>query len=166
MRKTNGLNARSNKETFLDVNEILRSSINARRQKSNRIQFCPEGEWSHQWVIRLSEALSVSGTLWLEFGQSWIRVLVEEFTTGSRKNKQAQTSLKITRKDYVKVKQTLNQHISRPWVGNTYLDSLPTDGFVTFQQFIKGDSTVLLWQIKLFSGFLYTAVVQVWFGTR
>lgn len=71
-------------------------------------------------------------------------MLVEEFTTGSRKNKQAQTSLKITRKDYVKVKQTLNQHISRPWVGNTYLDSLPTDGFVTFQQFIKGDSTVLL----------------------
>lgn len=80
--------------SFSDVNEILTTNVDALRGELNRIQSCPGGEWSHQSVIRLSEALSVSGTLWLEFGQCWICVPVEEFNTSSKKNNQAQTSWK------------------------------------------------------------------------
>lgn len=89
-------NCQKQEGNFSDIKKTLTTNADALRGGFNRIHSCPEGEWSHQRVIRLSEALSVSGTLWLEFGPSWIRVLVEEFTTGSKKNNHAQTSQKIT----------------------------------------------------------------------
>lgn len=112
-RKDKLFHCQKRQGNFSDVNKLLTTNVNSLRGEFNRTHTCPEGEWSYQWVIRLSESLSVSGTLWLEFGQSWIRVLVEEFTTGRKKNNQAQNSLKTALTDDVQAKQILNLHTSR-----------------------------------------------------
>lgn len=74
--------------------------------------------------------MSVFGTLWLEFGQRWIHVLVEEFTSRSQENNQAETSEFLWKSKAVRAQTLLYRRCccalltrTSAWVTHRFLSS-------------------------------------------